>query len=394
MGLFDIFKKNSPEKVFAVYHRTLEAPVFDTERRLRIYSDSKQFESSYQKKPDAFWSIPFETMELKEIDNVELFYNTMWIHYGCKEVVIDGKKSESLRSKISVDFSHFDKNIPGHEVCNPELRMCITLFNMLVGNESRMLSFLHEYLDLLKSAELLIPFNPQSSTSITSMDVDGSKKLIAFTSFEAISDELRNNGYCSGIAQSIDALIDTAIKENIEIAINLNSAGGGILVTYDDFFHINGVLDVFNKAEKFRMAKAFEKAAPLYEQAANAGYVIAQNNLAVLLQNGEKNVPADIEKAIYWYEKASERFGPSAFTLGKIYDAGKIVPQDLAKAAEYYLKAANLEHPLGMYNIGIMYINGEGIDCDPQKGIYWLQKAAKKGEPNAISALKQLFLKN
>ena len=128
----------------------------------------------------------------------------------------------------------------------------------------------------------------------------------------------------------------------------------------------------------------------MYEQAANAGYRLAQNNLAVLLQNGTKSIPADIRKAIYWYEKAAETFAPSAFTLGRIYDVGNMVPQDLEKAAKYYLKAANLGHPQAMFNVGVMYLNGEGVTKNPQQGINWLQKAAQNGEPNAIAVLQKL----
>lgn len=241
MGLFDFVKKKNDAKLLAVWHRKLNTPVFDTKRQLRVYSNQKTFSLSYKKKSGEFWSIPYEAIELKAIDNVELFYNTMWVHYGCKAVVIDDRTTEPLQDKISVDFSHFDKSVPGHEVCNPELRMCITLFNMLSGNERLQQPILDEYLCLLKTAELLIPFNPQSSSLITSMDIGGSKKLIAFTSFEAISVDLRNKGYSSGIVLGINDLVDAAIKDNIEIAINVNSAGGGILLTYNDLFQIKGV---------------------------------------------------------------------------------------------------------------------------------------------------------
>ena len=390
MGVLGLFKKNAESKSFAVWHRRLNTPVFDTKRQLRIYTNKNNFTLSYKKNAGDFWSIPYETMELKQIDDIESFYNTMWIHYGCKTVVIDDQKPETLQDKISIDFSHFNKNVPGHEVCNPELRMCIILFNMHSGNEQLQQPLLSEYLGLLKSAELLIPFNPQSSSLITSMDIGNSKKLIAFTSFEAISTDLRNQGYSSGIVQNIDDLIDTAIKENVEIAINVNSAGGGVILTYNDLFQIKGVMDVFNKAEEYRIAQQLDEAAPLYEQAANAGYRLAQNNLAVLLQNGTKSIPADIRKAIYWYEKAAETFAPSAFTLGRIYDVGNMVPQDLEKAAKYYLKAANLGHPQAMFNVGVMYVNGEGVTKNPQQGINWLQKAAQNGEPNAIAALQKL----
>lgn len=393
MGLFDRIKKKMDLHVYVVWHRKLDTPVFDTQRQLRVYTNRKFFESDYKKNNTVYWAIPYEMMELKPIEDVQRFYNTMWIHYGCKAAVVDGKESESLREKVSIDFSHFDKSMPHHEVCNPELRMCIVLFNMLSGRDLLKQKLLEEYLTLFNSAELLIPFNPQASSLIYSMNIGGSKKLIAYTSSEAVSSDLRNKGYTAVIVQKIDDLIETAIKENIEIAINVNSKGGGILLTYEDLFRINGTLDMFNKAEQFRIAQEIDKAAPLYEQAANAGYNVAQHNLAVLFQNGTPSRPADIDKAICWYEKASDTFAPSAFALGRIYDVGEVVLQDLPKAFRYYLKAANLEHSQAMYNLGAMYLYGDGVEKSVEQGIAWLQKAAQKGEPNAIAVLKRLLIK-
>ena len=47
----------------------------------------------------------------------------------------------------------------------------------------------------------------------------------------------------------------------MEIAINVNSAGGGVLLTYNDLFQIKGVMDVFNKAEEYRIAQQLDEAA-------------------------------------------------------------------------------------------------------------------------------------
>lgn len=392
MGLFDTFKHQDSKK-YVLWHRKLDAPIFDTQRRVHIYSKKRMFEFDYNKNPYIVWPILQNVIKLRPIDDIQIFYNTMFFHYGCPAVVIDNNEPESLRDKISIDFSHYDKSNPDHEVCNPEFKMCITLFNMFLesGKESVLQPLYDEYIDCLKSAELLVPFNPLDSSLLLSMNIYGSKKIIAYSSFAAIPDDLQKKGYTSAVKQSINELIEAAIEENIEIAIDYNSPGGGICLTYDDMFRIKGVLDVFHQAEHFRNSQEIDKAIPLYEQAANAGYNLAQNNLAVAYQNGTEKMAPDIGKAIYWYEKAAETFAPAAFVLGRIYDVGNYVPQDLQKAAEYYLKAANLGDSLAMYNLGTMYLNGEGVDKNTDKGIYYLKKAAEKGEPHAVSMLKSIL---
>ena len=42
------------------------------------------------------------------------------------------------------------------------------------------------------------------------------------------------------------------------------------------------------------------------------------------------------------------------------------------------------------YNLGTMYVNGQGVQKDIEKGGYWLQKAAENGHKGAIGALNSL----
>lgn len=97
MGVFDRLKKSSEDRAFVVWHKKLDVPVFDNNRQLRIYSNTKLFESDYKRERNIFWGIPRDIIELKKIDDIPLFYNTMWIHYGCKNIVIDHNAPESLK---------------------------------------------------------------------------------------------------------------------------------------------------------------------------------------------------------------------------------------------------------------------------------------------------------
>jgi TPR repeat protein len=41
--------------------------------------------------------------------------------------------------------------------------------------------------------------------------------------------------------------------------------------------------------------------------------------------------------------------------------------------------------PWAQTNLVIRYILGDGVDPDPAKALFWYLKAAKKGEPSALT---------
>ena len=50
------------------------------------------------------------------------------------------------------------------------------------------------------------------------------------------------------------------------------------------------------------------------------------------------------------------------------------------KAITFYKKAAELGDAPSQCNLAIKYFEGEGIKKDFAKGIYWMRKAAQKGD--------------
>lgn len=47
-------------------------------------------------------------------------------------------------------------------------------------------------------------------------------------------------------------------------------------------------------------------------------------------------------------------------------------------------------NPDAQYAVGYMYYYGQGVTEDKQKALYWINCAAKKGQPDAIEALRIL----
>ena len=53
--------------------------------------------------------------------------------------------------------------------------------------------------------------------------------------------------------------------------------------------------------------------------------------------------------------------------------------------------AAAKGHPTALYNLGILYAKGLGVDQDYKKAVEYFFEADKQGDPNAVTFLSFLF---
>lgn len=67
----------------------------------------------------------------------------------------------------------------------------------------------------------------------------------------------------------------------------------------------------------------------------------------------------------------------------KTNDIGRI----LTKSFGYFKRAAAEKDPNGIYNVGMCYLNGYGVDRDPDKAYECFRTAAEAGHPEAINNL-------
>ena len=175
--------------------------------------------------------------------------------------------------------------------------------------------------------------------------------------------------------------------------------------------------------------KDFEKAGAIFTQTAEAGLAQAQYSLGLFYANGtafERNE----ETAFSWFVKAAAQGHDKAqFEVAQRYYYGYGAPQrDLAKAFEIlqqsaqqgntksqlllgmmygkgeapegkdYAKAAHWleiakddkEFPIGKAFLGMMYLRGEGVQKDMEKGLQYLREAAALGDETAIRVLRDL----
>jgi len=102
-------------------------------------------------------------------------------------------------------------------------------------------------------------------------------------------------------------------------------------------------------------------------------------------------IPKNIEKAIDWYSRASEKGNAEAQNeLGFIYFSGREVEQDYKKTAKYFRQAALLNHAVAQYNLGITYYAGFGEENDLIKSYAWLSLAASNGHQGAREILTNI----
>lgn len=130
--------------------------------------------------------------------------------------------------------------------------------------------------------------------------------------------------------------------------------------------------------------KDIGKALDLYHQGANIGDIGSIVNLGIIYVNSD-----DLEdkmKAKDLFEKAIILSGDNEayLGLGGIYEEGVIVDQDMEKALEFYLKAAEGGDAIAQLVLGeIAQEQGE-----IKKALYWYQRSCNSGEIEACNILK------
>lgn len=116
-------------------------------------------------------------------------------------------------------------------------------------------------------------------------------------------------------------------------------------------------------------------------RAAEAGVPEAQFWLGVAFEQDLWFGVTDRAEALKWYRKAAEGGNPDAENeLGRHYEEGDSVEQDYAKAAFWYLRAAEHVPDLGgagqgRNNLANLYLDGNGVSRDYVQAYMWYSLA-------------------
>lgn len=131
--------------------------------------------------------------------------------------------------------------------------------------------------------------------------------------------------------------------------------------------------------------------AKLHKQA-EAGNAEAQFNLGWIYMHGEgytgvvymRDVPRDVARAFDWYQKAAVQGHANAqYNLGMLYNLGLGMRSDADKAFMWLQKAAAQGNDLAQYNLGMMYADGAGVKRNLPRASAWLALAAAQGNEKA-----------
>lgn len=132
------------------------------------------------------------------------------------------------------------------------------------------------------------------------------------------------------------------------------------------------------------------EAAKWYRMAAERGHALAQNNLALMYEQG-RGVDQDLGAAAEWYGRAADLgLAVAQNNLARFYDEGRGVAADPARAARWYERAAGQKHAPAQYRLAQLYEEGRGVPQNAKKAAKWFRKAAANGYDGANAALDEL----
>src|SRR5216684_1201883 len=115
-------------------------------------------------------------------------------------------------------------------------------------------------------------------------------------------------------------------------------------------------------------------------KAAEAGDLLAQNNLGVAYAFG-RGVERSNEEAARWFSlSAAAGFAPAQSNLGYLYEKGLGVPQDYGAALREYRAAAESGNAQAQTRIGLFYENGWVVPVDQDEAVRRYRLAAEQGD--------------
>ncbi|HEX9071557.1 MAG TPA: hypothetical protein VF852_06355 [Pseudolabrys sp.] len=118
---------------------------------------------------------------------------------------------------------------------------------------------------------------------------------------------------------------------------------------------------------------------PRLRNAALAGDPAAAYEVAMRFVEG-RGVPANLEEAARWYERAARKgLAPAQFRYASMLEKGQGVKKNLGAAHKLYVAAAAKGHAKAMHNLAVLYAEGADGAPDYANAAQWFRKAAEHG---------------
>lgn len=155
--------------------------------------------------------------------------------------------------------------------------------------------------------------------------------------------------------------------------------------------NLNSQVTLAEVVEQLREQGREDELVRWFERDAEAGDANAQAQLAYMYQTG-RGIPPDSAKAYHWALQAALQDHPNAEArLGYLYQTGTGIEQDFGEALAWYEKAAEKEEAVALNNLGYMHLKGLGVTPDSQRAAKYYARAARQGNAFAQANLGNLY---
>jgi localization factor PodJL len=125
---------------------------------------------------------------------------------------------------------------------------------------------------------------------------------------------------------------------------------------------------------------------------ANGGNVRAEAALGFAYLDGTSGIAVNEAEGARWLERAADSGdGMAAYRLGTLYERGRGVPTDQAKAIQLYGIAAKQGNRKAMHNLAVAFADGSGVSKNLQQAAQWFTKAAQLGLSDSQFNLAVLY---
>ncbi len=181
---------------------------------------------------------------------------------------------------------------------------------------------------------------------------------------------------------------------------------------YEQYLEMEDAQDEYKATAMWNLAIAYFYGEGVPIDYARAFELISQSEELEDIDDGDKDllgmfyeygfgvVDVDYAKAIDKYEQAAEAGNPEAmYSLAQLYENGRGVEKDDAKAQELYKQAESQitqyseeEMPSNWLRVlGMLYVNGYGVEQDAEKGVELLTAAAEQEDWYAAAELGKCY---
>jgi len=162
----------------------------------------------------------------------------------------------------------------------------------------------------------------------------------------------------------------------------------GLLLSINVF--AQPIAEQYDAAAAAYQSGNFSQAEDIWTALAEQGDANSQYAMGIMHLKKEARRSQDGVAFRYLVDAAKKQHVAAMFNLGVAYWEGRGVNRQPAKALNWWEVAAQRQDAGAQYNLGLAYYIGEGRAQNTEKALYWVKKAAENGHPQAKALLKSI----